>query len=63
MVMYKVLQQFKDKHTKEMYTPGDVIEMTVKRAAEAERNLKKHAEQRKKEYAPFLERVEEKDED
>jgi hypothetical protein len=52
MAKYKVLETFRDKHTKELYEVGEEIEMTVKRAKEAEKNLAKHGK-------VFLERVEE----
>lgn len=54
MAKFKVNKAFKDKHTGEIYSPGAVIEMTVKRAKEAENNLKKHG-------GGFFERVEEKE--
>ncbi|MBW4827644.1 MAG: hypothetical protein KZY61_00890 [Clostridiaceae bacterium] len=40
MAQYKVLKTFRDKYTKEVYEEGQVIEMTVKRADEAMKNLK-----------------------
>ncbi|MGH1804735.1 hypothetical protein [Enterococcus gallinarum] len=42
MAKFKVLEQFRDKHTKELYEVGEEIELTVKRAKEAEKNLAKH---------------------
>ena len=42
MAKYKVLENFRDKHTEELYTAGTEIEMTVKRAGEAEKNLAKY---------------------
>lgn len=53
MAKYIVLKEFTDKHTKEKYNKGQEIEMTVKRAKEAEVNLEKHGGQ-------FLERVDSK---
>ncbi|MCT6925308.1 hypothetical protein [Metasolibacillus sp.] len=41
MAKYKVLQPFRDKYTKEVYTPNQEIEMTVKRGNEAIANLEK----------------------
>lgn len=52
MAKYKVLEDFRDKHTEELYTAGTEIEMTVKRAGEVEKNLAKYGK-------VFLERVEE----
>lgn len=54
MAKYKVLKKFKDIKTKEVYKEGQEVEMTVKRADEAIKNLKKWDEE-------FLERVEEED--
>lgn len=56
MAKYKVLEDFRDKHTEELYTAGTEIEMTVKRATEAEKNLAKHDK-------VFLERIEEPKDD
>ena len=42
MAKYRVLQRFRDIHTKEEYEPNQEIEMTVKRAEEAIKNLKKY---------------------
>lgn len=53
MAKYKVLQSFRDIHTKEVYKKDDVIEMTVKRAEEAIKNLEKYD-------GEFLERIENK---
>lgn len=55
MAKYKVLQKFQDKYTGEEYSPGTEIEMTVKRANEAIKNLTKWD-------GEFLERVEEGEE-
>lgn len=48
---FKVLQPFKDIETGERYETGQVIKMTVKRANEAIKNLKKWD-------GEFLERIE-----
>lgn len=56
MAKYKVLQPFRDKETKEEYTEGQIIDMTVKRANEAIQNLKKWD-------GEFLERVDDKEKD
>lgn len=56
MAKYKVLQKFKDTETGTVYKAGDVIEMTVKRANEAMKNLEKW-------NGDFLKRVEEKGEE
>lgn len=53
MPKYRVLQRFRDIKTNEIYEPNDVIEMTVKRANEAIKNLSKH-------NGEFLERVDDK---
>lgn len=53
MANYKVLKEFRDKETKELYKAGKEIEMTVKRAEEAEKNLAKFG-------GPFLERTDKK---
>lgn len=53
MAKYKVLKTFRDKHTKEVYEAGQEIEMTVKRANEAMKNLKKY-------NGEFLERIDNK---
>ena len=42
MAKYKVLQTFRDIHTKEIYEKDSVIDMTVKRAEEAIKNLKEY---------------------
>jgi len=49
---YRVLQPFRDIKTKETYEKGQIIEMTVKRANEAIKNLKKWE-------GEFLERIDE----
>lgn len=41
MAKYKVLQPFRDKKTKKQYKKGQIIDMTVKRADEVIKNLKK----------------------
>jgi len=53
MAKYIVKQNFIDTHTKEIYRAGQEIEMTVKRANEAIKNLKKYD-------GEFLERVDNK---
>lgn len=50
MARYRVLKRFKDKYTKEIYEAGQEIEMTVKRANEAIKNLEKYG-------GNFLERI------
>lgn len=50
MAKYKVLKRFRDKETKEVYEEGQEIEMTVKRADEAAKNLEKYSHK-------FLERL------
>lgn len=50
MPKYRVLQPFRDIKTKEVYEKGQIIEMTVKRANEAIKNLKKWE-------GEFLERI------
>lgn len=50
MPKYRVLQSFRDIKTKETYEKGQIIEMTVKRANEAIKNLKKWE-------GEFLERI------
>lgn len=55
MAQYKVLQPFEDIKSGEHYKDGQVIEMTVKRANEAIKNLTKWD-------GEFLERVEEGEE-
>lgn len=54
MAKYKVLQPFRDKETKEKYKKNQVIDMTVKRADEAIKNLKKWD-------GEFLKRVDDKE--
>lgn len=56
MATYKVLKPFRDKHTKELYGKGQEVEMTVKRADEAIKNLKKYD-------GEFLERTDNKAEE
>ena len=41
MAKFKVLRKFRDKHTKEIYEPGAIIDMTVKRSKEVEKNIGK----------------------
>lgn len=53
MAKYKVLQTFRDIHTKQVYEKDSVIDITVKRADEAIKNLKKYD-------GEFLERIEER---
>lgn len=53
MAQYKVLKTFRDKYTKETYEKGQKIDMTVKRAEEAIKNLKDHGD--------FLERIDNKE--
>lgn len=53
MAQYKVLKSFRDKYTKEVYEEGQEVEMTVKRADEAVKNLKKYD-------GEFLERIDNK---
>lgn len=52
MAKFKALKTFRDIHTKEIYQKGTVIDMTVKRAKEVEKNLD----------GSFLERIEEEPE-
>lgn len=54
MAQYKVLKDFKDIYTEEKYIQGQKIEMTVKRADEAVKNLKKYK-------GEFLERIDNKE--
>lgn len=56
MALYKVLKKFRDKYTREVYKEGQVVEMTVKRADEAMKNLKKFE-------GEFLERIDNKEEE
>lgn len=49
MAKFKVLKEFRDKYTKEVYKANDEIEMNVKRADEVKKNLD----------GSFLERIEE----
>ena len=53
MAKFKTLKMFRDIHTEQIYQKGTVIEMTVKRAKEVEKNLDD----------TFLERIEENNED
>lgn len=50
MAKYIVKQSFRDTHTKDIYEVGQEIEMTVKRANEAIKNLEKYD-------GDFLERI------
>lgn len=54
MARYRVLKRFRDKYTQEVYEAGQEIEMTVKRANEAIKNLKKYGDN-------FLERIDQKE--
>lgn len=56
MAIYKVLKEFKDKETGEIYSPGSKVKFTVKRANEVEENLKDFG-------GNFIERVEDKAKD
>lgn len=49
MAQYKVLQTFRDTHSKEIYEENQIIEISVKRAKEIEKNLD----------GSFIERIEE----
>lgn len=49
MAKFKVLKDFRDIHTKEIYEANSEIEMTVKRSEEVTKNLD----------ASFLQRIEE----
>lgn len=49
MAKFKVLKEFRDTHTKEIYEEDSIIEMTVKRSEEVIQNLD----------ASFLQRIEE----
>lgn len=55
MAKYIVKQSFRDTYTKDVYEVGQEIEMTVKRANEAIKNLEKYD-------GDFLERIDNKDE-
>lgn len=55
MAKYKVLNKFKNKETKEVYTVGQEVELTVKRAKEIEDNLESYG-------VDFLERIDNKKE-
>lgn len=39
MAKFEVKKTFRDVHTKELYEKGSIIDMTVKRAGEVEKNL------------------------
>jgi len=53
MAIYLTPKKVKDKNTKDLYEPGKEFEMTVKRAEEFEKNIRKN-----KGYEDFtLERV------
>lgn len=54
MAKYKVLKKFRDIETNEVYQADTEIEMTVKRADEAIKNLKEHD-------GEFLERIDNKE--
>ena len=54
MAQYKVIQKFRDIKTNEIYEKNQEIEMTVKRADEAIKNLKKYG-------GEFLERINNKE--
>lgn len=41
MAIYLTPKKVKDKETKELYEPGKEFEMTVKRAEELEKNIRK----------------------
>lgn len=56
MAKYKVLQVFRDVNSNEVYKANQVIEMTVKRADEAIKNLKEWD-------GEFLERIDNKQDD
>lgn len=53
MVKYKILSQFRDIHTGEVYSVNQEVDFTAKRAKEAEANLKNYGKL-------FFERVEAK---
>lgn len=50
MAKFEVKKTFRDVHTQELYEKGSIIDMTVKRADEVEKNLDQS----------FLKRVDEK---
>lgn len=54
MVKYKVLKVFRNKETDELYSVGQEVELTVKRAKEIEKKLKH--------LGDFLDRVNDKEE-
>lgn len=53
MAKYKVLKPFIDAYTDEKYKENQVIQLSVKRAKEIEKNLSRYSDD-------FLERLEEK---
>lgn len=55
MAKYKILQEWRNIETEELYEPNQIIEMPVKRANEAIKNLKKWD-------GEFLERLEDGEE-
>ncbi len=54
MAVYRVLREFRDKDTKKVYKKGQKVEMTVRRAGEAIKNLKTWD-------GEFLERIDNKE--
>lgn len=54
MAQYRILKEFRDKYTKEIYEEGQEIEIPVKRADEAIKSLKKWD-------GEFLERIDNKE--
>lgn len=54
MATYKVLKEFRDKYTNEIYSPGSEVKFTVKRANEVEENLRPYGDK-------FINRIEDKD--
>ena len=53
MAQYRVLDKFKNKETGEVYTAGQEVELTVKRAKEIQANLESYG-------VDFLERLDNK---
>lgn len=53
MAKFKVLKKYKDKELNRVLSPGEKVEMTVKRSEEVNAKLKEHG-------GPFLERIQEK---
>ena len=53
MAKYRVLDKFKNKETGEVYTVGQEVELTVKRAKEIQANLESYG-------VDFLERLDNK---